>query len=150
LRNDPEFTLPSYTRCSIVKSQRNWADGPAKKELEKMLELHWAVLGCLRNVGVTLTEVIGQYHARGVVPLRRRLLHLYDMMADRPPWVGTGDRTVAPVAARGSAPRDAGDREVVLLVAAVVAAPDAPQRGDTKICKLFVFSTCFIRLLLRC
>jgi hypothetical protein len=32
LRNDPEHALPSYTGCSIAKSQRNWADGPAKKE----------------------------------------------------------------------------------------------------------------------
>jgi hypothetical protein len=47
------------------------------------------VLGRLRNVGITLAEVIGQYHARGVVPLRRRPLRLYDMTADRPPWAGT-------------------------------------------------------------
>jgi hypothetical protein len=40
LRNDPEFTLPSYTGCSIAKSQRNWPDGPTKKEQEKMLKLH--------------------------------------------------------------------------------------------------------------
>jgi hypothetical protein len=59
LLNDPEFALPSYTGCSIAKSQRNWSDGPAKKELEKMLKLHWAVLGCLRNAGITLAEVIG-------------------------------------------------------------------------------------------
>jgi hypothetical protein len=59
LRNDPEFVLPSFIGCSIVKSQRNWADGPAKKEKEKMLKLHWAVLGRLRNTGVTLAEVIG-------------------------------------------------------------------------------------------
>jgi hypothetical protein len=32
-----------------------------------MLKLHWAVLGRLRNAEVTLAEVIGQYHARGVV-----------------------------------------------------------------------------------
>jgi hypothetical protein len=89
LRNNPEFALPSYTMCSIAKSQRNWSDGPAKKEQEKMLKLHWAVLGRLRNTGVTLAEVIGQYHARGVVPLRRRPLRLCDMTADRAPWVGT-------------------------------------------------------------
>jgi hypothetical protein len=59
LRNDPEFALSSYTGCSIAKSQRNWADGPAKKEQEKMLKLHWVVLGRLRNAGVTLAEVIG-------------------------------------------------------------------------------------------
>jgi hypothetical protein len=44
LWNDPKFALPSYTGCSIVKSQRNWSVGPAKKEQEKMLKLHWAVL----------------------------------------------------------------------------------------------------------
>jgi hypothetical protein len=40
LQNDPEHALPSYTVCSTTKSQRNWADGPAKKEQEKMLKLH--------------------------------------------------------------------------------------------------------------
>jgi hypothetical protein len=47
LRNDLEFALLSYTGCSIAKSQRNWSDGPAQKEQEKMLKLHWAVLGRL-------------------------------------------------------------------------------------------------------
>jgi hypothetical protein len=47
LRNDPEHALSAYTGCSIVKSQRNWVDGPAKAEEEKMLKSHWAVLGCL-------------------------------------------------------------------------------------------------------
>jgi hypothetical protein len=89
LRNDPEHAFPSYTGCSIAKSQRNWADGPAKKEKEKMLKSHWALLGHLRNAGITLAEVVGQYHARGVVPLRRRPLWLCDMTADRAPWVGT-------------------------------------------------------------
>jgi hypothetical protein len=54
-----------------------------------MLKSHWVVLGRLRNVGITLAEVVGQYHARGVVPLRRRPLRLCDMTADRAPWVGT-------------------------------------------------------------
>jgi hypothetical protein len=54
-----------------------------------MFKLHWAVLGCLRNAGVTLAEVIGQYHARGVVSLRRWPLRLCAMTADRAPWVGT-------------------------------------------------------------
>jgi hypothetical protein len=47
LWNDPEFALPSYTRSAITKSQRNWADGPTKKEQEKILKHHWVVLGCL-------------------------------------------------------------------------------------------------------
>jgi hypothetical protein len=34
-------------------------------------------------------EVIRQYHAREVVPLRRWPLHLCEMMADRAPWEGT-------------------------------------------------------------
>jgi hypothetical protein len=54
-----------------------------------MLKSHWVVLGRLRNVGITLAEVVGQYHARGVVPLRRRPLRLCDMTADRAPWVWT-------------------------------------------------------------
>jgi hypothetical protein len=54
-----------------------------------MLKSHWAVLGRLRDTGITLAEVVGQYHARGVVPLRRRPLRLCDMTAERAPWVGT-------------------------------------------------------------
>jgi hypothetical protein len=46
-----------------TKSQRNWADGPIKEELEKMLKPHWAVLGRMQNAGITLAEVVGQYHA---------------------------------------------------------------------------------------
>jgi hypothetical protein len=84
LRNDPEHALPVYTGCSIAKSQRNWTDGPAKTEQERMLKSHWVVLGRLRNAGITFAEVVGQYHARGVVPLR-----LCDMTADKAPWVGT-------------------------------------------------------------
>jgi hypothetical protein len=89
LRNDPEHALPLYTGFSIAKSQRNWADGPANKEQDKMLKPHWVVLGRLRNAGITLAEVVRQYHARGVVPLRRRPLRLCDMTADRALWVGT-------------------------------------------------------------
>jgi hypothetical protein len=89
LRNDPKHALPSYTDCSIAKSQRNWADGPAKAEQEKILMSHWVVLGRLRNAGITLAEVVGQYHARGVVLLRRRPLRLCDMTANRAPWVRT-------------------------------------------------------------
>jgi hypothetical protein len=89
LRNNPEHALPAYTDYSIAKSQRNWADGPAKIEQERMLKSHWAVLGHLWNVRITLAEVVGQYHARGVVPLRRRPLRLCDMTADRAPGVGT-------------------------------------------------------------
>jgi hypothetical protein len=89
LRNDPEHALPSYTGCSIAKSQRNWANGPDKKEQEKMLKLHWVVLGHLRNTRITLAEVIGQYHSRGVVPLRRRPLRHCEMTADRAPWEKT-------------------------------------------------------------
>jgi hypothetical protein len=89
LRNDPKFALPAFTGNSIAESRRNWSDGPAKAEQEKILKNHWAVLGRLRGAGVTLVEVIGQYHCRGVVPLGRRPLHLFEMTADRAPWTGT-------------------------------------------------------------
>jgi hypothetical protein len=59
LRNDPEHALPSYTSHSIAKSQRNWADDPAKAEQENMLKSHWAVLGRLRNAGITLRRSPG-------------------------------------------------------------------------------------------
>jgi hypothetical protein len=89
LQNDPEFALPSYTGNSIAESQRSWADGPAKKEQEKILKHHWVVLGHLRGARVTLAEVIGQYHTRGVMPHRRQLLRLCEMTADQAPWKGT-------------------------------------------------------------
>jgi hypothetical protein len=40
LRNDPEFALPVYTGNSIAKSRRNWSDGPAKAEQEKIIKDH--------------------------------------------------------------------------------------------------------------
>jgi hypothetical protein len=83
LRSDPE-----YTWNSITESRRNWSDGLAKAELEKILKDHWAVLQRLRGAGVILAEVLGQYHARGVVLLWRRPLHLCEMTADRPPGRG--------------------------------------------------------------
>jgi hypothetical protein len=88
LRNDPEFALSSYIGNTIAESRRNWANDPSKTEQEKILKHHWAMLGRLRGARVTLAEVIGQYHTRGVVPLRRRSLHLYEMTADRAPWEG--------------------------------------------------------------
>jgi hypothetical protein len=138
LRNNPEFALPAYTRNSIAKLQRNWSDGPAKTEQEKILEDHWVVLGRLRGAKVTLAEVIRQYHARGFVPLRRRPLRLYEMMADRPPWAGTVTAPVVPVATRGLASCGVGDREVNLLVAAITAAPDA---GIEKIVSCYPLDT---------
>jgi hypothetical protein len=54
-----------------------------------MLKPHWVVLGCLRNAGITLADVVGQYHVRGVVSLRRQPLRLCDMTGNRTPWVGT-------------------------------------------------------------
>jgi hypothetical protein len=89
LRNNPEFALPAYTGNSITESQRNWSDGPAKTEQERILKDHWVVLRRLRGAGVTLVEVLGQYHARGVVLLRRRPLRLCKMTADQAPWAGT-------------------------------------------------------------
>jgi hypothetical protein len=45
--------------CEVAEELGRWT---AKKEQEKMLKLHWAMLGRLQNAGVTLAEVIGQYH----------------------------------------------------------------------------------------
>jgi hypothetical protein len=64
---------------------RYWSGGPVKAEQEKILKDHWAVVRHLQGVGVTLSKVLGQYHARGVVPLQRRSLRLYKMTAVRAP-----------------------------------------------------------------
>jgi hypothetical protein len=89
--------LLAFTGNSIGQSRRNWSDGPVKTDQEKMLRDHCVVLGCLRGAGVTLATIIGQYHVRGVVPLRRRPLRLCEMTADRPPLDGGCDRTGPPV-----------------------------------------------------
>jgi hypothetical protein len=89
LRNDPECVLPTYTGNSITELRRNWSTGPAKTEQERILKDHWVVLRHLRGARITLAEVLGQYHARGVVPLRRWPLRLCEMTADRAPWMGT-------------------------------------------------------------
>jgi hypothetical protein len=96
LRNHPEFALLAFTGNSITESSRNWSNGPAKEQ-EKILRDHWAVLGRLRGAGVTLVEVIGQYHARGVVPLWRRPLRLCKMTTDRAPWEGTVTASLLPL-----------------------------------------------------
>jgi hypothetical protein len=54
------------------------------------------VLQHLRGAGVTLAEVLGQYHARGVVSLRRRPLRLCEMTADRALWMGTVTSSTRP------------------------------------------------------
>jgi hypothetical protein len=81
--------LPAFIDNSISQSKRNWTDGPVKTKQEKILKDHWVMLGCLRGDGVTVSTVIGQYYACGVVPLRRRPLRLCEMTADRAPWAGT-------------------------------------------------------------
>jgi hypothetical protein len=86
LRNDPEFALSAFTGNSIGQARRNSTDGPPKAEQEKLLKDHWAVLDRLRGAGVTLATVIGQYHARGVVQLQRRPLHLCKMTTGMAPW----------------------------------------------------------------
>jgi hypothetical protein len=96
LKNDLEFALSAFTGNSIGQSRRNLTDGPSKAEQERMLKDHWAVLGRLRGAGVTMATVNGQYHARGVVSLRRRPVHLCEMTADRAPWMRTVTTPVFP------------------------------------------------------
>jgi hypothetical protein len=59
------------------------------------------------------------------------------------------DCTDPPVAARGPASCGASDREVVLLVAASTATPDAPQRGDKEICES-LSSRCILLVMVFC
>jgi hypothetical protein len=59
LWNDPEFALLAFTGNSIGQSRRNWSDGPAKTEQEKILKDHLAVLRRLRGAGVNLSDILG-------------------------------------------------------------------------------------------
>ena len=43
----------------------------------------------LRSHGVDMVAVIGGYHSRGIIPLRRRALRLYEMTPDKAPFEGT-------------------------------------------------------------
>jgi hypothetical protein len=54
-----------FTGNSIGQAPRSWTDGPPKAEQEKMFKEHWAVLTRLRNAGIDLATIIGQYHGRG-------------------------------------------------------------------------------------
>jgi hypothetical protein len=148
LQNDPEFALPSYTWCSIAKSQRNWLDARrgAGEDAQASLDRAGAPPKRRSHPGRS-DRAIPRPRCRAAPEAAASPLRHDNWQG---PLGGDCDCTVAPVAARSSAPRGAGDREVVLLVAAVATAPNAPQRGDRKICKLFVFSACFIRPSLRC
>jgi hypothetical protein len=112
-----------------------------------MLKSHWAVLGRLRNVGITLAKVVGQYHARGVVPAPEADTPALRHDRRQGPMGWDGYHAGASVAVRGLASRGASDRESDLLVSAVANAPDAPQCGNREICKLSVFSASLICLL---
>jgi hypothetical protein len=49
----------------------------------------WAVVTRLHNVEVDLAVAIGQYHALGIVPLRRRPLRIRELTPNRAPFEGT-------------------------------------------------------------
>jgi hypothetical protein len=85
LRNGSE----EFTGNFIANPPRSWTDGPPKAEQERMFRDHWAVLARLRDAGVGLETVIGQYHTQGVIPLQRWPLHPCEMTANRAPWTGT-------------------------------------------------------------
>jgi hypothetical protein len=100
------------------------------------------VLRRLRGAGVTLAKVLGQYHARGVVPLRRWPLRLCEMTADWASWTGTV-----------TIPSFPSPLEVQRCVAQVIGRstyswqpsrllPMLPHEGTKKICEL-LSSRCF-------
>jgi hypothetical protein len=104
------------------------------------------VLGRLRGAGITLAEVIGQYHTRGIVPLRRRPLRLCEMMADSPPWEGTV------IASSLSLSLEVQCRVVRAIGRSIYLWPPSrllpmlPNAGTKKYVSLFVFSMCLICL----
>ena len=89
MRNDPEHPLPEFTGQSIGKAPDKWSYGPEKKDRERLLRGAWNALGQLRAQRVTVVEVIRGYHLRGIMPLRRRALALWQMMPDKAPFEGT-------------------------------------------------------------
>jgi hypothetical protein len=70
LMNDTEFALPAFTGNSIGQTRSNWTPSSA------------GGAGAPPRSRVTLGTIIGKYHARGVVLLRRRPLCLCEMTAD--------------------------------------------------------------------
>jgi hypothetical protein len=51
LRNDPEHELPSYTGCSIAKSQRNWAAAPPRQSKRRCSSPIGSCLGVFGTLG---------------------------------------------------------------------------------------------------
>jgi len=88
LRNDAAKPLPQYTGRTFESPPADWKWGASKtpiKELNAALD----ALEAVKARGVDLAEVIGAYLLRGVVPLRLRVLKLYQMTEERAPFVGT-------------------------------------------------------------
>ncbi|XP_044357441.1 uncharacterized protein [Triticum aestivum] len=86
LKNDPECPLPVFTGGLHDTTPAAWSDGPEKKKQAKLLHGCPAAVTALQARGVDLATVIGGYLARGVVPLRRPALRLFEMTADRAPF----------------------------------------------------------------
>jgi hypothetical protein len=134
LKNDPEHALPKFTGNSISQAPRSWTDRPPKAEQERMLKEHWAALTRLREAGVDLAIVIGQYHAQGGRPaLEATSSPLQDDnqkgLLDR----DGGDRAHATVTRRDPASLVGGHPEDDIHVATVAASSDTPPTRGMKI-----------------
>jgi hypothetical protein len=134
LRKDPECALPSYTGCSIAKRRGTRLVAPprrSRRRCSSFIGPAGASAKCRNHSGIS-DRAVPCPRSRAAPEVPASPLR-YD--GQQSPWVGTVTT---------------GDREIDLLVAAVADASDAPQHGDREICKLSVFSACFIHPLSSC
>ena len=79
VRDDLSATLPKYTGRLIEEAPESWGWGVQRKDKKHLDDLLTA-LRALMDRGVKGVGIIGDYHARRVVPLMARALPLYRMM----------------------------------------------------------------------
>ena len=79
LKNDAAALLPEFTRRPIEEASKKWRKwGVLEKDKKKIWD-HLATIHILKEHGLKVSGIIGDYHARRVVPLMRRALLLYAM-----------------------------------------------------------------------
>jgi hypothetical protein len=88
LKDDPARPLPAFTGRAILGPAHTWRDRP-RPEAFRAISPAIEVIRKLREARLTGSAVLAHHLARGVAPLRTRVLRMYEMTADRVPFVGT-------------------------------------------------------------
>ena len=88
LRNDGDHRLPEFTGSSFKKSSSVWRGKP-DAGLTPAVDRATRKLRELRNRGLTEPLIIASWLGRGLVPLQRRELRVFEMLVELSPFPGT-------------------------------------------------------------